>query len=145
MVRGKNKGFLFVVRNMKKSFVTLWLFTALLIGLNWTWTSNLTVKVFSSAFLLCVAAVFTYRTLRPSAADAESGGHINTRMLRQKYGAWSFLRTYWSLMFLVIATALAAALPDSVPLDRMKWLALVLFFVDGLYLCAVIFREKHRM
>ena len=95
MVRGKNKGFLFVVRNMKKSFVTLWLFTALLIGLNWLWTSNLTVKVFSSAFLLCVAAVFTYRTLRPSAADAESGGHINTRMLRQKYGAWSFLRTYW--------------------------------------------------
>ena len=145
MVRGKNKGFLFVVRNMKKSFVTLWLFTALLIGLNWLWTSNLTVKVFSSAFLLCVAAVFTYRTLRPSATDTEDGDHINTRMLQQKYGAWSFLRTYWSLMFLVIATALAAAFPNSVPLDRMKWLALVLFFVDGLYLCAVIFREKHRM
>ena len=130
---------------MKKSFILFWLFTALLIGLNWTWTSNLTVKVFSSAFLLCVAAVFTYRTLRPSTVDDENGDHINTRILRQKYGAWSFLRTYWSLMFLVVATVLAAAFPDSVPLDRLKWLALALFFVDGLYLCAVIFREKHRM
>lgn len=140
---------------MKKSFILFWMFTALLLGLNWTWwTSSLTVKVFNSLFLLGVAAAYTYRTLRHRAvtsdfgtADAEEdvNVHINTRILRRRYGKWYFIRIYFGLAFMTIALILTKFFPDNVMLDRMKWFSMALFFVDGLYLCGVISWEKHRM
>ena len=139
---------------MKKSFIPFWLFTALLIGLNWMWTERLTVKIFSSLFLLGVAAAYTYRTLHPrvvtgdfGTADAEADVniHINTRILRRRYGKWYFVRTYFGLAFMTVAVILTKLFPEEIMLDRMKWLAMALFFVDGLYLCGVISWEKHRM
>lgn len=145
---------------MKKLFnltypILSWMLTALLLGLNWTWwTSSLTVKVFNSLFLLGVAGACTYRALRPrmitgdaGTADAEvdANVHINTGILQRRYGKWYFVRIYFGLAFMTVAFVLTKFFPGNVMLDRISWFSMALFFVDGLYLCGVIFREKHRM
>ena len=139
---------------MKKSFILFWMFTALMIGVNWTWTDSLIVKVLDSLFLLGIAGAYTYRTLHPrvvtgdfGTADAEAdvNVHINTRILRRRYGKWYFVRIYFGLAFRTVAVTLTKFFPDNVMLSRISWLAMALFFVDGLYLCGVISWEKHRM
>ena len=145
--------------NRTKFLPLLWLLTSVLLLLNWLYGDNIFRKVFVSGFLILVA-VFSARPLQQGLSAAKLGssrsakqdrsesirhGHVNTQILRKKYGNLSGLRTYWSLGFLGISTALSYLFPEHYGLDRLKWLALVVFFLDGLYLCAVIFFAKRNL
>ena len=145
--------------NRNRSLPFLWLFTSVLLLLNWLYVDSIFRKVFVSVFLILVA-VFSARPLRQELSAAKLGSsrsdkedrtesirheHINTQILRKKYGNLSCLRTYWSLGFLGISTTLSYIFPENHGLDRLKWLALIVFFLDGLYLCAVIFFAKRKL
>lgn len=144
--------------NRNRSLPLLWLLTSVLLLLNWLYEGSIFRKAFVSVFLILVAA-FSVRPLQQdSAAKLDSGRsdqqnrtesirhkHINTQILQEKFGNFYFLRTYWSLGFLGISTALSNIFPENYGLDRLKWLALIVFFLDGLYLCAVIFFAKRKL
>ena len=145
--------------NRTRFLPLLWLLTSVLLLLNWLYVDSIFRKVVVSVFLIFVA-VFSARPLQQELSAAKRGSHrsaeqnqaesvrhehVNTQILREKYGSLSFLRTYWSLGFLGISTALSYLFPEHYGLDRLKWLALVVFFLDGLYLCAVIFFAKRNL
>lgn len=145
--------------NRNRSLPLLWLLTSVLLLLNWLYVASIFRKAVVSVFLILVA-VFSARPLQQELSGAKLGSsssdkqnrtesirheHINTQILRKKYGNLSCLRTYWSLGFLGISTTLSHIFPENYGLDRLKWLALIVFFLDGLYLCAVIFFAKRKL
>lgn len=145
--------------NRNRFLPLLWLLTSVLLLLNWLYVGSIFRKAVVSVFLILVA-VFSARPLQQELSGTKPGSgrpnkqnraesirheHINTRILREKYGNFYYLRTYWSLGFLGISTTFSHIFPENYGLDRLKWLALIVFFLDGLYLCAVIFFAKRKL
>ncbi len=134
-----------------RSVLFSWILTSVLIVLNWVYgTRDLSTRILVALVLISICLFATRsRVKRFETGKSKSGGenigtyeHENTRIMRKRYGKFTFLRTYGSLALLSVVVALNEIMPDVAALEKLKYLVLVIFFVDGLYLCAVISRDK---
>ena len=129
---------------MNKSVVRLWVFTGILILFNWFRWETISSRVFVIVVLILIAIFGTKRALkkdtgisfREKRQDLESEV-MNIPVLKKKYGKYYTLRIYSGLAIFVISVVLSDVFSENAFLDKLSWFAMVLFFVDGVYLCVV--------
>lgn len=95
-------------------------------------------------FILFIAGVTTVDTLKKAEADpdAPDSTHINTRILKEKFGKYYVVRTFWSLGLMLVGLALRVLFPDVLLSSRIMLAAVVIFMIHGLYLCGIIISTK---
>lgn len=136
---------------MKKSTIATWLLTVALIFYNWSYWDSLSIRIFVTTFLILVAIFSSKpfcRSLIPNIYSNKEEfadyKQANTPALKRKYGKFYHIRIYWSLAFFVITSILSEIFTDITFLTQLTWFALVVFFIDGIYLCITKFSAERK-
>lgn len=126
------------MKKSTKKILLVWIAAAAFIILNLAYnnTSSRNVGIF---FIIFIAIVATVDALKKVESENTSDTpHINIQILKEKFGKYYLVFSYWSLALMLLVLALRVVFPENQFVAQILPLVLAVFVIHGIYLLGTI-------